>query len=452
MSDFNQLPAHVWPRNARREEDGVVTVAGVPLPDIVEEYGTPVFVIDEDDFRSRCRDMAAAFGGAQYVHYAGKAFLTQTVARWIDEEGLSLDVASHGEFQVALAAGFPPARVTAHGNNKGIDFLRACVRNAIGHVVIDSAQELELLDMVAAQEGYVQDVLIRVKPGIEAHTHEFIATAHEDQKFGFSLASGSAYRAAIAAVRAENLRLVGLHCHVGSQVFDAEGFSLAAERVLGLWSQLQRDLPPEAAADLTMLDLGGGYGVAYTEDQAPLDVVAVATELRAKVAESAAEFGLVAPELLVEPGRAIVASSMVTVYEVGTVKDVHVTDNVTRRYIAVDGGMSDNIRPALYQAEYDARLINRFSGDEDQPSPCVETRVVGSHCESGDILIDSAQLPADIAPGDLLALAATGAYCYPMSSRYNMFCRPPVVSVRNGRATLMVRRETIEDILALENY
>lgn len=452
MSDFNHLPAHVWPRNARREEDGVVTIAGVPLPDIVEEFGTPVFVIDEDDFRSRCRDMAAAFGGGDHVHYAGKAFLTQTVARWIDEEGLFLDVASHGEFQVALAAGFPPERITAHGNNKGVEFLRACVRNAVGHVVIDSAQELELLDLVAAQQGRVQDVLVRVKPGIEAHTHEFIATAHEDQKFGFSLASGSAYEAALAAVRAQNLRLVGLHCHVGSQVFDAEGFSLAAERVLGLWAQLHMDLPAEHAADLTILDLGGGYGVAYTEDQAPLDVRAVAADLRAKVADRATKLGLAVPTLLVEPGRAIAASSMVTVYEVGTVKDVHVTDDTTRRYVAVDGGMSDNIRTALYQAEYDARLVNRYSGEEDEPAPRIATRVVGSHCEAGDILIDDAQLPADIATGDLLALAATGAYCYPMSSRYNMFCRPPVVSVRNGRATLMVRRETIEDMLALENF
>ncbi|WJZ02343.1 diaminopimelate decarboxylase [Corynebacterium freiburgense] len=450
MSDFNNLPAHVWPRNACRQEDGVVTVAGVPLPEIAEEYGTPVFVLDEDDFRSRCRDMALAFGGGENVHYASKAFLTKAVARWVDEEGLCLDVASLGELQVALAAGFPATRITAHGNNKGVDFLRTCVRNGVGHVVIDSSQELELLDLVAAQEGYIQDVLIRVKPGIEAHTHEFIATAHEDQKFGFSLASGSAFAAAIAAVRAENLRLVGLHCHVGSQVFDAEGFSLAAERVLGLWARLHKELPAEAAAELGILDLGGGYGVPYTEDQSPLDIAGIATALQEKVASKARDLGLVAPRVLVEPGRALVAPSMVTVYEVGTVKDVHITDDSTRRYIAVDGGMSDNIRTALYQAEYDARLVNRFSGEDDQQAPLTDTRIVGSHCEAGDILIENAALPNDIATGDFIALAATGAYCYPMSSRYNMFGRPPVVTVRNGNTKLMVRRETIEDLMSLE--
>ena len=240
---FNGLPAHVWPLNARRQEDGVVTVAGVPLGEIAEEYGTPVMVVDEADFRSRCRDMAAAFGGGDRVHYASKAFLTTAIVRWVDEEGLCLDVASLGELTVALAAGFPPSRIAAHGNNKSSDFLRACVKNGVGIVVIDASQELELLDLIAANENCTQNVLVRVKPGIEAHTHEFIATSHEDQKFGFSLASGSAFDAACAAVRAENLRLVGLHCHVGSQVFDAEGFSLAAERVLGLVDQLQRAGP-----------------------------------------------------------------------------------------------------------------------------------------------------------------------------------------------------------------
>ena len=215
-SDFNDLPAHVWPRNAVRQEDGVVTVAGVPLPEIAEEYGTPVFVVDEDDFRSRCQDMARAFGGPENVHYASKAFFTRTIARWVDEEGLSLDVASLNELKIALAADFPAARMTAHGNNKGPAFLRACVTEGVGHVVLDSESELELLDAIAAGQDTVQKVMIRVKPGIEAHTHEAIATSHEDQKFGFSLASGSAYRAAEAAVRAENLELVGLHCHVGS--------------------------------------------------------------------------------------------------------------------------------------------------------------------------------------------------------------------------------------------
>lgn len=442
---FNEVPAHVWPRNACRQEDGVVTVAGVPLPEIVEDYGSPVFVVDEDDFRSRCRDMARAFGGGGHVHYAAKAFLTKTIARWVDEEGLSLDVASLGELSIALAAGFPAGRMTAHGNNKGTDFLRACVREGVGQVVLDSEQELELLDLIAAREGAVQDVMIRIKPGIQAHTHEFIATSHEDQKFGFSLASGSAFAAARAAVTAENLRLVGLHCHVGSQVFDAAGFSEAAERVLGLLSRIHAELDPAAAAEVNILDLGGGYGIAYTEEEEALDVDAVAADLRAKVAEHVAELGIAAPTVMVEPGRAIVGPSTVTVYEVGTIKDVHVDDDTTRRYISVDGGISDNIRPALYGSEYDARVVSGFTDGE-----LTDSRLVGAHCESGDILVHDQQYPDDIGTGDLIALAATGAYCYAMSSRYNQFTRPAVVAVRAGQVKPMLRRETLDDLLALE--
>ncbi|MDO5670486.1 MAG: diaminopimelate decarboxylase [Corynebacterium sp.] len=440
-SDFNELPAHVWPRNAARQEDGVVTIAGVPLPEIAEEYGTPVFVVDEDDFRSRCQDMARAFGGAENVHYASKAFLTRTIARWVDEEGLSLDVASLNELKIALAASFPAERMTAHGNNKGASFLRACVAEGVGHVVLDSESELELLDAIAAGQDRIQKVMIRVKPGIEAHTHEAIATSHEDQKFGFSLASGSAYRAAEAAVRAENLELVGLHCHVGSQVFDAEGFTMAADRVLGLYSQIHREL----GVQLPELDLGGGYGIAYTEDEQPLNVDEVAHDLLTAVAKTAAELGIEPPVVLVEPGRAIAGPGTVTVYEVGTVKDVTISEDAKRRYISVDGGMSDNIRPALYGSLYDARLVNRFT-----EGSAVASRLVGSHCESGDILVRDASYPDDIAVGDLVAVAATGAYAYAMSSRYNAFGRPPVVAVRAGKTKLMLRRETVEDILALE--
>ena len=440
-SDFNDLPAHVWPRNAMRQEDGVVTVAGVPLPEIAEEFGTPVFVVDEDDFRSRCQDMARAFGGPEHVHYASKAFLTRTVARWVDEEGLSLDVASLNELKIALAAEFPAARITAHGNNKGPSFLRACVTEGVGHVVLDSEQELELLDAIAAGADVIQKVMIRVKPGIEAHTHEAIATSHEDQKFGFSLASGSAYRAAEAAVRAENLELVGLHCHVGSQVFDARGFTMAADRVLALYSQIHREL----GVQLPELDLGGGYGIAYTEDEQPLNVDEVAHDLLTAVAKTAAELGIEAPSVLVEPGRAIAGPGTVTVYEVGTVKDVTIDEGAQRRYLSVDGGMSDNIRPALYGSLYDARLVSRMA--EGQPTA---TRIVGSHCESGDILIRDAEYPDDIRRGDLVALAATGAYTYAMASRYNAFSRPAVVTVRDGVVKQMMRRETIQDFLALE--
>ncbi|APT84535.1 diaminopimelate decarboxylase [Corynebacterium aquilae] len=447
-ADFNELPAHVWPRTARREEDGMVTIGCVSLSSLATEYGTPLFVVDEEDFRSRCRDMAQAFGGGEFVHYASKAFLTTTIARWVDEEGLNLDVASLGELQVALAAGFPAERITCHGNNKSPEFLRTILTEGVGHVVIDCHQELELLDLMAARENVVQEVMVRVTPGIEAHTHEFIATSHEDQKFGFSLATGSAHQAALAAVRAENLKLVGLHCHVGSQVFDADGFSLAAERVLGLWGKLREeilDINPAAVEDLQILDLGGGFGIAYTEDEKPLDVASVATDMISRVQAYASSLGLHPPKVMVEPGRAIAGPSTVTVYEVGNTKDVTISDKAARRYISVDGGISDNIRPSLYQAEYDVRLVNRTS-----EQPLLQSRVVGSHCESGDILIHDRLMPGDIGAGDLVALPATGAYCYGMSSRYNHMMRPAIVSVRGGQSRLMVRRETIADVLALE--
>ena len=439
--DFNDLPDHVWPRCAKREEDGVVTIAGVPLPEIAAEYGTPVVVIDEDDFRSRCRDMAAAFLAPGNVHYASKAFLTRRVARWVDEEGLALDVASENELRIALAADFPPERITVHGNNKSDEFLRLCVESKVGHVVIDSHQELAQLEAVAKQAGVKQDVFVRVKPGVDAHTHEFIATSHEDQKFGISLATGDALSAATAAIASDWLELTGLHCHVGSQVFDAEGFKLAAERVLGLYAEIWKT----QGVALGYLDLGGGYGIAYMPGESPLDVNAVARDLLAAVQEVADELGIAAPTVVVEPGRAIAGPSAVTVYTAGVIKDVDTSYTTSRRYIAVDGGMSDNIRPSLYGALYDARVVNRFT--DGAPT---DTRLVGSHCESGDILVEEASWPDDIAPGDLIALAATGAYCYSMASNYNAFGRPAVVSVRGGEVTPMVRREAVEDLIARE--
>ena len=439
--DFNDLPDHVWPRCAKREEDGVVTIAGVPLPEIAAEYGTPVVVIDEDDFRSRCRDMAAAFLAPGNVHYASKAFLTRRVARWVDEEGLALDVASENELRIALAADFPPERITVHGNNKSDEFLRLCVESKVGHVVIDSHQELAQLEAVAKQAGVKQDVFVRVKPGVDAHTHEFIATSHEDQKFGISLATGDALSAATAAIASDWLELTGLHCHVGSQVFDAEGFKLAAERVLGLYAEIWKT----QGVALGYLDLGGGYGIAYMPGESPLDVNAVAHDLLVAVQEVADELGIAAPTVVVEPGRAIAGPSAVTVYTAGVIKDVDTSYTTSRRYIAVDGGMSDNIRPSLYGALYDARVVNRFT--DGAPT---DTRLVGSHCESGDILVEEASWPDDIVPGDLIALAATGAYCYSMASNYNAFGRPAVVSVRGGEVTPMVRRETVEDLIARE--
>ena len=328
-----------------------------------------------------------------------------------------------------------------HGNNKSDAFLRLCVESKVGHVVIDSQQELAQLEAVAREAGVKQDVFVRVKPGVDAHTHEFIATSHEDQKFGISLATGDAMAAAVAAIKSDSLELTGLHCHVGSQVFDAEGFKLAAERVLELYAEIWRT----QGVALGYLDLGGGYGIAYMPGEKPLDVAAVAGDLLAAVQEVADDLGIAAPTVVVEPGRAIAGPSAVTVYTAGVIKDVDTSFTTSRRYIAVDGGMSDNIRPSLYGALYDARVVNRFTD-----GATTDTRLVGSHCESGDILVEDAKWPDDVAPGDLIALAATGAYCYSMASNYNAFGRPAVVSVRGGEVTPMVRRETVEDLLARE--
>lgn len=444
-AEFNQIPAHVFPEHTTREDDGAVSIAGVKLTDIAKQYGTAAFVLDEADFRNRCRRLATAFGGGERVHYASKAFLSKTVCKWVEDEGLSLDVASHGELQVALAAGFPANRITVHGNNKSREFLTAAVEAEVELIVVDSLQEIGTLSEVATSCGRTQDVLVRVTPGVHVDTHEFIATSHEDQKFGFSLASGAARRAALSCVDATFVTLRGLHCHVGSQVFEADGFVLAAERLLSLWAGLLQELQGEQAKALDTLDLGGGYGIAYMPDHEALDVEAVAAELLEKVAEAAYKMGVPRPVVNVEPGRAIAGPSMVTLYTVGTVKDVETSDRAVRRYVSVDGGMADNIRPALYQAEYDVRVVNRELAGELVPS-----RVVGSHCESGDVLVNDVPLPNDLVPGDLLAIPATGAYCYSMASRYNMMLRPPVIVVSEGQSRVMIRRETIEDALALE--
>lgn len=443
MTDFNSLPAHVWPRNAARDSNGVVSIGGVALTALAEEYGTPLYVFDEQDFRSRCRDMAQAFGGPEHVHYASKAFITKRIVRWVDEEGLCLDVASLNEAKLALAADFPSERMTAHGNNKEDEYLELCVNEGIGHVVLDNASELSRLNSIAAAAGRVQPVMIRVKPGVDAHTHEFIATAHEDQKFGISLSTGAAFDVARTVLESANLKLVGLHCHVGSSVFNADGFKLAAERVLSLYKRIHSEL----GVALEELDLGGGFGIPYMEYEEALDVATLAKDLLDTVERTATELGIKPPFVLVEPGRSLVGASAVTVYRVGTVKDVETgkADLPMRRYLSVDGGMSDNIRPALYGSEYDVRVVNRRTQGE-----LVDSRIVGFHCESGDILVNERRFPSDITAGDLLAFATTGAYQYMMASRYNGALRPAVVSVRDGQAQLMLRRETVEDLLALD--
>ncbi|GGP45934.1 diaminopimelate decarboxylase [Saccharothrix coeruleofusca] len=445
--ELDELHPRVWPRNAARGDDGALRVAGVDVRALVEEHGTPLFVLDEADFRSRCAEHARAFGDPSLVHYASKAFLSVSVARWVAEEGLSIDVCSGGELAIALRADFPPERIAFHGNNKSHGELVAAVEAGIGVVVVDSFFEIARLDQIARERGRVQPVMIRVTVGVEAHTHEFIATAHEDQKFGFSLTSGDAAEAARRALKAEGLRLVGLHSHIGSQIFDASGFEIAARRVVGLLAQLRDEHGDELLEQVTTLDLGGGLGIAYTRDDDPPPPAELARQLHNIVSKECEHAGLPVPKVAVEPGRAIVGPGMVTVYTVGTIKDVQLDAGAVRRYVSVDGGMSDNIRTALYDAVYDCRLVSRPAEPDAEAVLC---RVVGKHCESGDVVVRDCWLPADLAPGDLLAVAATGAYCYSMASNYNRLSRPALAAVLDGEARLLLRRETEEDLFRLE--
>ncbi|MEV5763744.1 diaminopimelate decarboxylase [Micromonospora sp. NPDC052213] len=434
--DVNALVPQLWPRNVTRGGDGVLTVAGLGVGDLAAEFGTAVYVLDEDDLRSRCRDFRTAFDGVD-VYYAGKAFLCRAVVRMIAEEGLHLDVCTGGELATALSAGMPPERIGFHGNNKSVGELARALDAGVGRIILDSFHEIDRLTALARERGVRPKVMIRVTVGVEAHTHEFIATAHEDQKFGFSLAGGAAAEAAFRVLDEGVLELRGLHSHIGSQIFDASGFEVSARRVLGLQAQI-RDA---RGVELPELDLGGGFGIAYTTQDDPAAPQDLAKRMRRIVESECAAERLAVPHLSIEPGRAIVGPAVFTLYEVGTVKDV---DGI-RTYVSVDGGMSDNIRTALYDASYSATLASRASAAEPMLA-----RVVGKHCESGDIVVKDEFLPADVQPGDLVAVPGTGAYCRSMASNYNHVPRPPVVAVRAGQARLIVRRETEEDLLALD--
>lgn len=448
--ELDRLSPEIWPRNASRGEDGVVRLAGVDVRELASEFGTPLFVVDEDDFRTRCRDHARAFGDPALVHYAAKAFLSVQIAKWVAEEGLSLDVCSGGELAIALRADFPPERITLHGNNKSVAELTEAVEAGVGAVVLDSFFEIARLDRVARDRGVVQNVLVRVTVGVEAHTHEYIATAHEDQKFGFSLAGGAAAEAVRRVLRSPGLRLTGLHSHIGSQIFDANAFELSAHRVIVLLADLHKEHGDDAMASVTTVDLGGGLGIAYTADDDPPPPGWLADQLRNIVSKESEHAGLAMPKIAVEPGRAIVGPGTVTVYEVGTTKDVELGHGSSRRYVSVDGGMSDNIRTALYDALYDCRLVSRSSDEGERGAEAMLSRVVGKHCESGDVVVRDCWLPENLTPGDLIAVAATGAYCYAMASSYNRLVRPAVVAVRDGEARLLLRRETLDDLLRLE--
>jgi diaminopimelate decarboxylase len=448
-ASMHELSPLVWSSGVSRADGGNLTqgaieVAGIDVRDIAAEFGTPLYVLDEADFRARAVAFRDAYADEEIpgqVYYAGKAFLSATTLGWLAEEGLSLDVCSGGELVLALRAGFPADRISFHGNNKSWDEIEAGVAAGISSFVIDSCEEIARLADAAERHGRIVDVLVRVTVGVEAHTHEFIATAHEDQKFGFSLSSGAAAEAIRRIVKLPSLNLIGLHSHIGSQIFDAAGFEVSAHRLVGLAAAVRDELGFEVAE----LNLGGGMGIAYKGDDDPMTAEQMADLLRGIIKRECAGYGLALPRICVEPGRAIVGPSMLTLYQVGTVKEIDLGSGHSRQYVSIDGGMSDNIRTALYDAEYTVRLASRVSTA--QP---VLSRVVGRHCESGDIVVRDCWLPADITAGDLLAVAATGAYCRAMASNYNYVPRPAVISVRDGQAQMVLRGETIDDLLRLD--
>ncbi|MET3568349.1 diaminopimelate decarboxylase [Leifsonia sp. 563] len=445
-ADANALAPGLWSRTVDRDA-GELVVGGLAASELAACFGTPLYVIDEEDARARAVELREAFdrafaeiGTAAKVYYAGKAFLSIEVARWMSEAGLNIDVCSGGELTVALAAGVDPERIGFHGNNKSLAEIDQAVEAGIGAIIIDSVQEIGRVAAAAERHSVVQSVRLRVNSGVHAHTHAFLATAHEDQKFGIALEQAAE---AVALIWSHaSLAFRGLHCHIGSQIFGADGFAESAARLLTLHKELL------AGGDVPELNLGGGFGIAYTSADDPAPIGELARRIAETVAAGCEELDIPTPVVAFEPGRSIIGTAGLTLYTVGTTKDVPVAfqddgETAVRRYVSVDGGMSDNARPALYGADYSARIANRVS-----PAAPALVRVAGKHCESGDIVVDAEYLPGDVQPGDLLAVPATGAYCWPLSSNYNHIGRPPVVAVRDGEARVIVRGETIEDLLA----
>ncbi len=452
--DVNELRRVQWAAGVARTEDGELAVQGLRVSELARDYGTALFVLDEDDFRARAAGFRDAFDsafvelcGGVDVYYAGKAFLSIEVARWVTEEGLRLDTCSGGELAVARRAGVPAANLSLHGNNKSITEIETALDMGLGRIVVDSLDELERITSIATGKGAIANVMLRLTPGVHASTHEFIATAHEDQKFGLSMVadetgSSPAAVAVARALKTPAVKLLGIHAHIGSQIFEAEGFEIAARTMLGFLGAI-RD---EHGVQLPELDLGGGYGIAYTEADTPREPAELARAMAAVVQEEATALDLAVPRISIEPGRAIAGPSTFTLYETGVRKTVQVDDGtgtLPRRYVSVDGGMSDNARPVLYEADYSAVLASRVTDAEP-----IMSRVVGKHCESGDIVVRDVYLPDDVVAGDLLAVPGTGAYCWALASNYNYLGRPAVIAIRGGVARVIIRRETEDDLLA----
>ena len=423
---MSALESRLLPDTASVDGTGALSIGGCNVAELAGEHGTPLFVYDEEHLRSRCREAVAAFGRDRAV-YATKAFLCRAMAKLAHDEGMMLDVASGGELHVALSAGVPASACMLHGNNKSDAELRAAIEVGVRHIVVDSFDEFDRLDRIsAAGVGDTPRILLRITPGVHAHTHEFIATGQDDSKFGFNLANGDALRAVDRARRSSAVDLVGVHCQIGSNVFEASSFAKAAEVMANFAVPL----------DLPELVLGGGLGVAYVAgEEAP-----TITQWANVLLDACDSLG-VRSNVSVEPGRSIVAAAAITVYTVGTVK--HIPG--IRTYIAVDGGMSDNPRPVLYGSGYESFLPRATNADRS-----LSARLVGKHCESGDVLSFEASLPDDVRVGDLLAMPVTGAYGHSMGSNYNKITRPPVVFVADGDARVVVRRETYDDLLATD--
>jgi len=424
---------------ARINEKGHLEIGGCDTVDLAREFGTPLYIVDEALVRQRAREFREAFertGLRHQVAYASKAFCVMAMCRLAEEEGLSLDVVSGGELHTALKAGFPPERIHFHGNNKTPDEIAMALDAGIGCFVVDNFVELALLEAMAAERGRRVNILLRVTPGVEAHTHDFIATGKQDSKFGFDLESGAAHEAVRQALELEHLELIGVHSHIGSQIFEVEGFRMAAEKMMAF----AVDVRDRWGKTFSALNFGGGFGIRYVEGDKPLPPGTYVQAIADTVIAACRASGYPLPEIWIEPGRSIVGDAGTTLYTVGTYKEIP----GIRKYVAVDGGMTDNPRPALYGAKYEAILANRAN------EPATEVvSVAGKCCESGDMLIWDLPLPP-VKPGDLLAVFCTGAYNYAMASNYNRIPRPAVVFVRDGEADLVVARETYDDIVSLD--
>ncbi len=424
-------------KNLAVNEQGHLTVGGMDTVELAKEYGTPLYIMDEGLIREHCRSfresMDKYYGGQGLVCYASKAFCCKAMCRIMLEEGLGLDVVSEGELYTALSVGFPPEKLCFHGNNKTDHELSYALENGVGRIIVDNIYELERLDRLAEKTGRTANIMYRIKPGIDAHTHNFIMTGQIDSKFGFALETGEAYEAVKKAIECSHINLVGLHCHIGSQIFDIDPFVKAAEVMLTFIAKIKDEL----GFEVKELNLGGGFGIRYTEEDAPVGYDKYMEKVSEKVKEVCAEKNVKLPFILIEPGRSIAAPAGITLYTVGGRKEI---PNI-RTYVSVDGGMGDNPRYALYQSKYDVEVANKAN------LPKTETvTVAGKCCETGDLIGEGMPIQP-VEPGDILAVLATGAYNYSMSSNYNRIPKPPVVMIRDGKSRVVVKRETFEDIV-----